>query len=90
MTGTEGFVGTDVSKARLDVALGGPGELFSAENDAHGIAELVTRLRRVAPELIVSLKGWQPFSSLLLGRPCAAALQTKPWSMFSRQSSYAL
>jgi hypothetical protein len=31
MTGGEGFVGIDVSKARLDVALGG------ADNDAHGI-----------------------------------------------------
>ena len=53
MTRAEGFVGIDVSKARLDVALGGAGELFGADNDAHGIAELVTRLRQVAPELIV-------------------------------------
>ena len=42
--------GNRCEQGRLDVALGGTGELFGADNDAHGIAELVTRLRQVAPE----------------------------------------
>jgi hypothetical protein len=33
----EVFVGIDVSKARLDVALGAAGELLSADNDPGGI-----------------------------------------------------
>jgi transposase len=73
MTRAEGFVGIDVSKARLDVALGGTGELFGADNDAHGIAELVTRLRRVAPELIV-LEASGGLETGLVGELAAAQL----------------
>jgi transposase len=73
MTRAEGFVGIDVSKARLDVALGDAGELFSADNDAHGIAELVTRLRRVAPELIV-LEASGGLETGLVGELAAAQL----------------
>lgn len=47
------FVGIDVSKARLEVALGAAGELFSMDNDARGIASLVGRLLKLGPELIV-------------------------------------
>jgi hypothetical protein len=53
MTQAEGFVGIDVSKARLDVALGFAGELFGVDNDARGVAELVGQLRKQGPELIV-------------------------------------
>jgi transposase len=73
MTRAEGFVGIDVSKARLDVALGGTGELFGADNDAHGIAELVTRLRQVAPELIV-LEASGGLETGLVGELAAAQL----------------
>ena len=73
MTRAEGFVGIDVSKARLDVALGGAGELFGADNDAHGIAELVTRLRQVAPELIV-LEASGGLETGLVGELAAAQL----------------
>ena len=51
--GTEVWVGIDVSKARLDVALGAAGELFSAANDGRGIATLVARLVELEPELVV-------------------------------------
>ena len=73
MTRAERFVGIDVSKARLDVALGGAGELFSADNDAHGIAELVTRLRQVARELIV-LEASGGLETGLVGELAAAQL----------------
>lgn len=73
MTRAEGFVGIDVSKARLDVALGGTGELFGADNDAYGIAELVTRLRQVAPELIV-LEASGGLETGLVGELAAAQL----------------
>jgi transposase len=46
-----GFVGVDVSKARLDVhALDRD---FSVANDARGIAQLINRLGKMPPELIV-------------------------------------
>jgi len=40
------WVGIDVSKARLDVALGAQGELFEVANDPRGIAALIARLSR--------------------------------------------
>lgn len=42
------WVGIDVSKARLDVALGSQGELFSLANDAGGMATLIARLRQLS------------------------------------------
>ena len=39
------WVGVDVSKARLDVALGESGELYRLTNDQRGIQELIARLR---------------------------------------------
>ncbi len=53
MARAEMFVGIDVSKARLDVALGSEGELLSVDNDSQGIAELAGRLRELGPELVV-------------------------------------
>jgi transposase len=47
------FVGIDVSKASLDVALRPSGEHWCAPNDEAGIAELVVRLCPLAPQLIV-------------------------------------
>lgn len=46
-------VGIDVSKARLDVALGSAGELLGVVHDAGGIADLAGRLLKLGPELIV-------------------------------------
>ena len=53
MTTAEVFVGIDVSKARLDVALGSAGELLAVDNEARGIAGLAGRLQKLAPALIV-------------------------------------
>jgi hypothetical protein len=50
------YVGIDVSKARLDVAVRPSGEAWQSPNDEAGIAALVDRLRSVeprAPTLIV-------------------------------------
>ena len=46
------FVGIDVSKVQLEVALS-TGEGFAVGNDKGGIAELVRRLRTAAPKLVV-------------------------------------
>jgi transposase len=47
------FVGIDVAKHRLDVALHPQGEVFAADADPEGIAALVRRLQAVRPALIV-------------------------------------
>ena len=47
------FVGIDVSKARLDVAVGEKGAMWSERNDADGIARLVKQLVGLQPAMIV-------------------------------------
>jgi transposase len=47
------FVGIDVSKGTLDVALRPSGESFRVGNDQGGISALVERLSAVQPELVV-------------------------------------
>lgn len=73
MTTAEVFVGIDVSKARLDVAVGPAGELLRVEHDAGGIAELVGRLLKLGPELIV-LEASGGLETGLVGELAAAQL----------------
>jgi transposase len=47
------FVGIDVSKARLDVALRPGDENFSVANNPRGIASLVKQLKQLQVSLIV-------------------------------------
>jgi transposase len=47
------FVGIDVSKAHLDIAVRPGGAQWQVENQAEGIAELVGRLQGLHPSLIV-------------------------------------
>lgn len=47
------FVGIDVSKAWLDVAVHEPAEGFRVSNDESGIASLVKRLKKLKPTLVV-------------------------------------
>lgn len=47
------FVGIDVSKAQLDVAISPSGESESVSNDKAGIEGLIKRLREIQPTLIV-------------------------------------
>lgn len=49
----EVFVGIDVSKKRLDVAIGEEGVFWSVSNDREGIQELVERLKRQSSALVV-------------------------------------
>ena len=52
MTPTPVFVGIDVAKAQLDLALR-PGGRFSVANDEAGVAQILDRLRAVSPALVV-------------------------------------
>jgi transposase len=47
------YIGIDVSKARLDVAVRPTGEIFSHPNTLEGIAQLVQQLQAQTPCLIV-------------------------------------
>jgi len=47
------YVGIDVSKARLDVAVWPGAQSFSVANDARGIAELVERVTALTPQAVV-------------------------------------
>src|ERR1700674_1547914 len=47
------FLGIDVAKAQLDVALRPSGERWAVPNDASGVATLVDRLQALHPTLIV-------------------------------------
>lgn len=53
MSAQSSFVGIDVSKARLDVAVRPTGEQWSVSNDEAGIARLLARLQECVPELVV-------------------------------------
>jgi transposase len=46
-------IGIDVAKAQLDVAVWPSGEAFTLGRDAAGLAALIDRLRRLAPDIVV-------------------------------------
>jgi transposase len=50
---TERFVGVDVAKGQLDIAVHPTGERWQQANDPAGVAELAERLAALAPRLIV-------------------------------------
>ena len=60
------YVGVDVAKATLDVAIGSDGEMLQVANDEVGIAALVTRLSQASPELVV-LEATGGYESLVAG-----------------------
>ena len=60
------YVGIDVAKATLDVALGSDGELVQVENSETGIARLLEQLGEVAPELVV-LEATGGYESVVAG-----------------------
>jgi transposase len=68
------FVGIDVAKATLDVAVRPAGEAWSASNDDAGIAALVQRLRPLAPALIV-LEATGGFETAAVAALAAAGLR---------------
>jgi len=67
------FVGIDVSKQQLDIAVRPSGETWTVAHDEAGLSALVTRLGALAPTLIVleATGGWEV---ALAGALAAAAL----------------
>jgi transposase len=47
------YVGIDVSKARLDIAMGEKGEVWNTPNDHGGIIKIASRLKDLQPKLVV-------------------------------------
>jgi len=67
------FVGIDVSKDRLDVALRPTGEHVAVARDAHGLAELIARLRPLAPAMI-ALEATGGYETIVAASLAAAGL----------------
>lgn len=67
------FVGIDVSKLRLDVALGSGGELLGVDNHPRAISALVARLLELGPALVV-LEASGGLETAVVGELGAAAL----------------
>ena len=67
------YVGIDVAKDMLDVALRPAGERWRVEHDAAGLEQLVARLQALAPALIV-LEATGGLELGLVGALAAAAL----------------
>lgn len=66
-------VGIDVAKAQLDIALRPIGTRWTVSNDDAGIADLVTRLQGIGPQLIV-LEATGGFQRAVVAALAAAAL----------------
>jgi len=60
------YVGIDVAKATLDVAIGSDGELVQVENSEAGIARLLERLGEATPKLVV-LEATGGYESVVAG-----------------------
>ncbi len=73
MRGTQIFVGVDVSKARLDVAVRPSGETLMVLHDEAGIAGLVTRLHAWQPAAVV-LEATGDLESAVVSAVAAAGL----------------
>jgi len=66
--GTNVFVGVDVCKDSLDVAIGAEKDIITFANDQKGVDALIEKLNRLAPELIVfeSTGGYERLAASLL------------------------
>jgi transposase len=69
------FVGIDVAKAQLDIALRPTGERWGVPNDDAGIAALVTRPQVIASQLIV-LEATEGYQRAVVAALAAAGLPT--------------
>jgi len=67
------FVGIDVSKDRLDVALRPTGDVFAVERNAAGLAALIEKLQPLAPAL-VALEATGGFETVAAAALAAAGL----------------
>ena len=73
MTEEKVYVGIDVSKAKLDVAVGPQEQIWQADNTVAGIASLVKRLGKLNPTLIV-VEATGGYEAHLVEALCAASL----------------
>lgn len=74
MTSEKGiFVGIDVSKAWLDIAVHEQDTYWRASNDDQGIADLVEKLKELSPALVL-LKATGGFEMLLVAELAEAGL----------------
>ena len=73
MSATQSFIGVDVSKARLDVAVRPSGDTLMVRHDEAGIAELVTRLHAWQPAAVV-LEATGDLESAVVSALAAAGL----------------
>jgi transposase len=78
------FVGIDVSKDRLDVAVLPAGDLFVVPRDAAGLDQLLARLRPLRPEAI-ALEATGGFETVVAAALGAAGLCR--WSSSTRPPS---
>jgi transposase len=67
------FIGIDVSKGRLDVHVRPSGEAFAVARDEAGLDDLATRLRTLAPALVV-LEATGGFEGIVAAALAAAEL----------------
>ncbi len=73
MSAPQLFVGIDVAKAQLDIALRPTGEHWAVTNDEPGIVALVVRLQAVQPTLVV-LEATGGYQRAVVGALAAAGL----------------
>ncbi len=69
----ENFIGIDVSKAHLDIALAAPARTWQVENSESGIAALIPQLQALQPSLVV-LEASGGFEVVLVAALAAAHL----------------
>ncbi len=67
------FIGIDVSKDRLDVAVRPTGEAWQAHYNSQGVSDLVQRLGKLAPQLVV-LEATRGMEMTLVGELAASQL----------------
>src|SRR2546425_5785716 len=89
-TSTASFVGIDVSKHQLDVAVRPRGETWTVAHDEAGLSALVVRLRALAPTLIVvgatgGLEGALARALATAGPP-GAVVNPRPGRDFARST----
>ena len=73
MSGQEVYVGVDVSKERLDIAVRPSGEFFSEANDKRAVSRLVKRLTALdCTRLVVEATGG--YETVMVAALCAAGL----------------
>lgn len=79
-TKTVDYVGIDVSKSRLDIALGENGEVWHVRNDGEGFEILVKKLEEIEPKMIVieSTGGYERPAMYAIGNAGLPVAQVNP------------